>query len=216
MPFRDLPGAERCYFHEGESLISIDEQLQHVYYLVSGVVYRVVITENGDETILSRKTGGEGVSSLIGILVAYSEPGFHPIHEFVAHTDCVCYRIPITVCTEYLHDHPELLEAVLRECVREYVYLSKKYWVKKDKNAPAELCGFLLDNSYVIDGERVLSRQYTNIEIAKFISVHRVTVTNMLRALKDEGCVERVSRGLRLIDVPRLQEYRDRKRTLNY
>ena len=216
MPFRELPGAERCYFQPDERLIHAGDPLDAVYYLVSGVVYRVVLTENGDESILSRKIGSEGVSSLIGILTAFSTPPYRSIHDFIAHTDCVCYKIPIDVCLAYLQQQPDLLVDLLRESVNDYTHLSKKYWAKKEKNAPAELCAFLLENSREVEGRRLLSKQYTNIEIAKFLSVHRVTVTNMLRALKEEGCVERTPQGLVLTNLSALEAYRDRQKTLTY
>lgn len=216
MPFRSLPGAERCFFQPEEHLISAGDPLDVVYYLVSGVVYRIIVTENGDECILNRKNGGEGVASLIGILAAYTEKPYHSINDFVAHTECICYRIPADVCIDYLRQRPELLEGLLHESVCDYASLSKKFWARKEKNASAELCAFLLENSHQINGERVLSRQYTNVEIAKFISVHRVTVTNMLRALKAEGCVERTSEGILLRDPELLAAYRDGEKILSY
>lgn len=216
MPFRELPGAERCYFQPDERLIHAGDPLDVVYYLVSGVVYRIIVTENGDECILNRKNGGEGVASLIGILAAYTEKPYHSINDFVAHTECICYRIPADVCIDYLRQRPELLEGLLHESVCDYASLSKKFWARKEKNAPAELCAFLLENSREVEGRRLLSKQYTNIEIAKFLSVHRVTVTNMLRTLKEEGCVERTPQGLVLTNLSALESYRDRQKTLNY
>lgn len=73
-----------------------------------------------------------------------------------------------------------------------------------------------MENSREVEGRRLLSKQYTNIEIAKFLSVHRVTVTNMLRTLKEEGCVERTPQGLVLTNLSALEAYRDRQKTLNY
>ena len=74
MPFRYLPGAKQCYFQPGESLIRFGEELEYVYYLESGEVYCNALTKEGHAFIFSRKVGGQGVSSLIGILTAYSDP----------------------------------------------------------------------------------------------------------------------------------------------
>ena len=222
MPFRHLAGAERCYFQPEEHLISAGDSLKYIYYLTSGVVYRIGVTENGEECILGRKIGGEGVSSLVGILEAFSKPPQPPAsgpivhHDFIAHTDCVCYKIPVDVCLAYLHEQPDMLENLLRELSIAYGHICRKYWARKEKNVPAELCAFLLENSRESGGVRLLSRQYTNVEIAKFLSVHRVTVTNMLRALKDQGCIERTPRGLVLTDVPQLTDYRNGKKILSY
>ena len=216
MPFRHLAGAERCYFQPEEHLISAGDSLEYIYYLTSGVVYRIGVTENGEECILGRKIGGEGASSLVGIMETFSKQPTESLHDFIAHTDCVCYKIPIDVCLAYLHEQPDMLEALLRELSSDYGRLYRKYWARKEKNVAAELCAFLLENSRESGGVRLLSRQYTNVEIAKFLSVHRVTVTNMLRALKTQGCIERTPRGLVLIDVPQLIDYRNGKKTLSY
>lgn len=216
MPFRYLPGAKQCYFQPGESLIRFGEELEYVYYLESGEVYCNALTKEGHAFIFSRKVGGQGVSSLIGILTAYSDPPFCSIHEIIAHTECMCYQIPRKVCIAYLHRHPELLESLLLRSVNDYTNLSKKYWVNKEKNAPSALCTFLLENSQEVGGKRVLPKQYTNVKIANFLSVHRVTVNNMLRTLKEEGCVERTSQGLVLNNLSLLNEYSARKRKLNY
>lgn len=216
MPFRHLEGAERCYFQPEEHLISAGDSLEYIYYLTSGVVYRIGVTENGEECILGRKIGGEGASSLVGIMETFSKQPTESLHDFIAHTDCVCYKIPIDVCLAYLHEQPDMLEALLRELSSDYGRLYRKYWARKEKNVAAELCAFLLENSRESGGVRLLSRQYTNVEIAKFLSVHRVTVTNMLRALKTQGCIERTPRGLVLIDVPQLTDYRNGKKMLSY
>lgn len=216
MPFRHLAGAERCYFQPEEHLISAGDSLEYIYYLTSGVVYRIGVTEHGEECILGRKIGGEGASSLVGIMETFSKQPTESLHDFIAHTDCVCYKIPIDVCLAYLHEQPDMLEALLRELSSDYGRLYRKYWARKEKNVAAELCAFLLENSRESGGVRLLSRQYTNVEIAKFLSVHRVTVTNMLRALKTQGCVERTPRGLVLTDVPQLTDYRNGKKMLSY
>lgn len=216
MPFRHLAGAERCYFQPEEHLISAGDSLEYVYYLTSGVVYRIGMTENGEECILGRKIGGEGASSLVGIMETFSKQPTESLHDFIAHTDCVCYKIPIDVCLAYLHEQPDMLEALLRELSSDYGRLYRKYWVRKEKNAPAELCAFLLENSHDSSEGRLLSRQYTNVEIARFLSLHRVTVTNMICALKAQGCVERTPRGLLLTDLSMLMAYRDGKKILSY
>lgn len=56
----------------------------------------------------------------------------------------------------------------------------------------------------------------TNIEIAKFLTVHKVTVSRILRALKEQGCVERTERGLLLRDISALEAYAYDNKELDY
>lgn len=71
MPFRDLPGVTQCRFKRGDILIAVGEQMEYVYYLQSGIVYREFVTDSGYESILSRKTSNSIVDSLVGVLVLY-------------------------------------------------------------------------------------------------------------------------------------------------
>lgn len=90
MPFRNLPGATLCTFKKGEHLISAGDEVQAIFYLSSGVVYRIMTRASGNETIVSRKVGGQGVSSLIGIYILYSEEiPYIAANDFVAYSDCV-------------------------------------------------------------------------------------------------------------------------------
>ncbi len=109
MPFRDLPGVTQCRFQQGEYLISVGEQIDHVYYLVKGIVHREFLTVSGYESILSIKTGGSVVGALVGILLFYwpQNKGISD-YNFIARTNCICYRVPKDVCMEYLRQHREL------------------------------------------------------------------------------------------------------------
>lgn len=217
MPFRNLPGATLCTFKKGEHLISAGDEVQAIFYLSSGVVYRIMTRASGNETIVSRKVGGQGVSSLIGIYILYSEEiPYIAANDFVAYSDCVCYRIPVDVCLNYFREHPLMMENLLKDFGREYQFMANKFWGRKEKTAAAQLCGFILRYSREVKGERILSKKYTNVEIAKFISVHKVTVANILRVLKEQECVERTKNGLVLKNVPLIKEYAEQKKKLEY
>lgn len=124
MPFRDLPGVIQCRFKRGDYLIRSGERVEYIYYLLQGTVYRESVTATGTETILSSKISGNIVQSLVGILILYRRP-YEGIsnNDFIAHTNCVCYRIPVDVCMEYLRRHPALLEDVVRVSMDEYMHL---------------------------------------------------------------------------------------------
>lgn len=217
MVLRDYPGVERVFFKAGEVLIKAGEPVEYVYQLVHGLVYRVVVSEAGNETIMSRKTEHTIGGALIGVLLLFSkQAGEVSTNEFVAQTDCVCYRVPKAVCLQYLRSHVDVMEEVLRMAMDEYRQLADKYYARCEKSVPAQLCGFLLNYSVETAQGRVLLKKHTNVEIAKSLSIHRVTVSNMLRALKDQGCVERTPEGLALTNISLLKAFAANEQTLNY
>lgn len=217
MPFRDLPGVTQCRFKQGECLISDGEYIDYVYYLVQGTVYRELLTDSGYESILSVKNGNSVVGSLVGILVLYrtDNPGLCN-YNFIARTNCICYRVPKDVCMRYLREHPILLEDVVRTSMDEYNRLLDLFQAKREGGVAGRLCCFLLERSRDTEDGRILSKKYTNVEMSKFLSVHKVTVARILGALKDEGCVTRTEHGLQLLDIPALEDYAYRHKPLNY
>ena len=217
MLFENLPGVMKCTFQTGERLLSAGDELDGIYYLAKGSVYRVMTRASGTETIVSEKIGGKGVSSLVGIFIIYTEDQPYTVaNDFIAQSECICYRIPIDTCREYIRQHLAMLEQLLYEFGREYRFMADRFWSSKEKSAPASLCVFLLKYSKHYGDKRILPKKYTNIEISKFISVHRVTVANILRALRNNGCIERSECGLLLKNVDLIKDYAEHRKILEY
>ena len=74
-------------FRAGEHIFKIGEQLQYNYYLLNGICARVFLAPNGEEIVLNYFHSGK----MIGI---YSEREQEVVEEFLAKTDCICYKIP--------------------------------------------------------------------------------------------------------------------------
>ena len=216
--FRNLPGAELCYFQPGEYLIESGAPLRYIYYLQSGLVYREVVTASGNENFLSRRLDDDDADSIVGLLAMYTTTDDGLMHSgFVAQTECVCWRIPVEECKRYMRAHPELLERALVLAMQEFAQLNSRFMARREKNAAALLCNVLINYSRKAeDGRIILSKKFTNVEISKSVSVHKVTVANMLRALKAQDCVERTPEGLWLKNIPLLKEYATGQRSLDY
>ena len=219
MSFRDLPGAVQCRFRKGERLIRAGEPIEYIYYMVKGSVYREVVTDKGYESILSKKGGSDDIAhSLVGILAAYNRNiGGVSTSDFIAHTDCIAYRIPVEICKDYLRQHPILLEEVVCCALDEYNRVLKMFQSRREGSGAARLCALLLERSKILDdGRMAVSRKCTNVELSKLLSIHKVTVSRMLRALKEEGVVERTPDGLIILDPKRLKQYADNALVLEY
>lgn len=217
MPFRDLPGVTQCRFRRGDYLIRVGESVEYIYYLLKGTVYREAVTEHGRERILSSKASGSIVESLIGILILYRRPDAGvSSNDFIAHTNCTCYRIPKDVCMEYLRQNPVLLEDVVRTAMDEYMRLMTLFQAKDEGHVAGRLCSLLLERSRQTEQGLLVSKKFTNVEMAKFLSVHKVTVARILRVLKEEDTLARTTEGLLLKNLERLQQYAENEIELKY
>lgn len=217
MPFRDLPGVIQCRFKRGDYLIRAGESVEYVYYLLQGTVYRESVTDAGHETILSRKSSGNIIQSLIGVLTLYRRKSVAIAKDdFIAYTNCLCYRIPKAVCKEYLRQNPDLLEELCCTALDQCAHMEELFRSRQEGGISSRLCKLLLERSRETEEGLVVPKKCTNVEIAKFLSVHKVTVSVILRALKEQDAVVRTPQGLLLKNTQLLQQYANQELQLNY
>ena len=217
MNFTDLPGISPCFFKKGEILIKDGDLVDHVYYLRKGTVYREIVTDTGVESILSCKEGGGLTDSIIGILLLYgTEPPYISGNNFVAGTDCYCLRIPAEAIKRYLYKRPELLEELVGTAVHECGYLMTLYLGKTEVPAPAALCYWMLERLEQDENGHSYLPNYRHDDIAKFLNLHKVTVSRIFSALRREGVLEKTPQGFFVRDMKRLRAYAENMRHLKY
>lgn len=217
MLFQGLPGVSVCRFRKGEYLMWRGEAMPYVYYLKKGEVKREVLSPYGSEMINTVKFGGQITASIIGLLTIY-DSGFDGTcrDDFIAVTDCVCLRVPVEVCMQYLGEHPELLADALTMSIALYDELEMRLNNKRDLRAPQLVSEFLLTHGEAEPEGLLLPKKFNNVEIAKHLSMHSVTVSRILNAMKREGVVERRAEGWLVCDCAALEEYLDGTRKIKY
>lgn len=215
MPFRNLPGAKLVHYKKGDVLLASGEQLTHLIYLVEGVVNREIVTENGNETIISTKTTDSPIDALVGVILLYRDSDISN-STFIAKTDCTCYLIPKESYLEVANKSPELLLDTIRLMTRETKRLTELYNSKREGDAASRLCALLLEQSRPQDDQMIVPSYWSNLEISKYLGIHTVTVSRILKILKQDGCLKRSSQGLVLTDPAKLADYAEHRKQLNY
>lgn len=215
MPFRQLPGARLCCFKKGDILISDGEPISCLYYLIDGLVYREIITESGNETIVNMKTTKTPLGALVGLLILYREDQIST-STFVAKTDCTCYKIPKESYLAMADKDPQIMKETLKLMMKEFVRLTDLYNGKREGDAASRLCQLLLEHSQSEDGRIIVPTQWSNMEMAKYLGVHSVTISRILKALKQNRCLYRSGAVLVISDWEKVTDYAQRKEPLNY
>ena len=215
MPFRHLPGAKLCHFQKGDILLASGDALEYLYYLVEGAVNRTITTENGNETIVTIKTTETPVDALVGVVLLYRENEVSN-STFVAQTDCTCYQIPKESYREVANQSPELLLATIRLLTKETSRLTELYTSKREGDAASRLCALLLKQGRKHEEKLIVPPYWSNLEIAKYLGIHSVTVSRILKILKRDGCLRRESSGLILLDPVKITAYAQHREHLNY
>lgn len=212
--FIALPNAVECFFKKGDVIIEQGEKIQYVYYLAEGLIYRTIISETGDETIYDTKLGDNCLRSALGILYLFNDGLSYT--NFIAKADCRCYKISKKVIMDAISQNAEILYQLVEIAMDFYnnaTVLLQKYQQKQTVN---RLCQFLLDQADRSNGKLAVRKACTNAEISRFLGVHQVTASRIIKCLKDEGIIVRCANGLTILNEELLKEYSAGKRKMRY
>lgn len=214
MTLRDLSDC-CCVFQKGEIIVAQGEAVQYVYYLEKGVCFRSLTTDKGDEVIYNLKESGQNIRSLIGALSLYSSRGYSN-YSFIAKTPCQCLRIPADRFKKWAKDQPEVLMDLLLMSMDYYQELMADFQSRQEGRVANRLCQLLLQNSHLTDGQLIISKEYTHAELGAFLGIHKVTVSRIIRALREEGVLTKGKNGLIISDPLRLRLYAEGLQKVTY
>lgn len=206
-------------FKKDDYLIREGEVVHFVYYLIKGIVHREVITSGGNQVTVTVITGENTQwDAVIGLLVGCVKESRIAEHSvFLAKTDCVCFQIPVTSIWEYLDHHPEQWRTIAKIAMREYREAGELLFIKSDGYTIQKLCQLLLENSVLKKHKQVVdTKLFSNIELAKQLCVHKVTVARMLKALKEDKLIEKERNYIEILDVDRLEECAEGLKKIKY
>ncbi|MDO7786609.1 Crp/Fnr family transcriptional regulator [Desulforamulus aquiferis] len=210
------PGVVLCEFKKGEYIIRQGEEIQYLYYLMSGTCHRSTITEKGDEIVFGVKKSSENfVQSTLGVLIIYSN-GISS-NNFIADTTCKCYRIPKKNFLHYIKDKPELLNQLITLAMYELRELAGSFQARQEGKVANRLCEQLLKNAQLRQGKLIVNKDYSNYTtIGRFLGIHKVTVAKILKALKEEGIIDKDKQGIIILNEKLLTSYARAEKTIDY
>lgn len=214
LDFTSLEGATKCYFKKGDVIIEQEEYLNYIYYLSEGLIYRTILNEKGDITIYDTKSGDNWLKSALGILYLFNDGVSYT--NFIAKSDCVCYRIPKDAVMNVIRDDERILYDLVEIAMDFYNKTILLLQQKQQKSTVRRLCQFLLDEADYKNNKLAVRKACTNTEISRFLGVHQVTASRIIKCLKDEGIIVRCANGLTILDETKLKDYANGNRKMNY
>lgn len=210
------PGVVGCKFKKGDYIIKHGEEIKSIYYLAKGSCYRTAFTEKGSEIIYSIKnSSGSFVHSLLGVLILYSDGV--SITNFIARTNCDCYKIPKEIFFEYVRDKADILNQILSMAMREYRDLICFYQARQAGTVANFLCSQLLKNVRKEQQEAPGANDYNSIKkLSGLLGVHKVTVAKIFKALREEGVINKDGKNIVILDEKQLARYAKGEETIKY
>jgi CRP/FNR family transcriptional regulator, cyclic AMP receptor protein len=184
-------------FYEGDNS-------DKIYYLIKGSVKLTKTTDDGLELELYHVQENE----IFGELQSFGH--YQNIFNAEAITDCVIGVIPQSDLVTLLWQQKDLLGEFLKWTgfMQRFIELKLKDLLFHGKNGALASTIIRIGNTYgeYCNGEIVIQKKFTNIELAKMINTTRETVNRMIADLKKNGIVDQINGHLVIKNLSNLKK----------
>lgn len=192
------------HYKKGQPILPIGEHVTHLYYLKQGRAGRLVTAANGAEKFI-KVVCDQGI---IGEVVFFQNR--INSHPFIAIEDCDCYLFDKQTVNEVLLANTQFVQQLIQWFCQRMSALNVQVTDSLIKNPHYRICKFLLE--YVqqfgaVDekGRRIYQGKLSHYDIAKYLGINRVSVTNVLNQLQEEGIIYKERKLLILLNIEYLQ-----------
>lgn len=192
--FDVLPYLQVTEYEKSEYVIRGDQPLTKLYYLVAGSVKLNRIHKNGRQSLIDffRPPCILGEAELFE---ADKLPS-----PLITLTPCVFLEVDMCRCRPLLLSDAQFLRELCGMMLKRRVAQNRKYLNLAAYPSRNNLAVSLL----ALENEGIFSEKYT--EIADYLSVSYRHLMHLIAQLCDEGTIERVPQGLRILNWDRLRE----------
>ncbi len=200
---RLIPVAEHREFPVGATLIEQGEYATGIYFLLDGHVKQTVMNPNGTVRALAMIAPG----CVIGEAAVLDGEPSQITTTALTRLKCLFLR------TEQVHDlietDPDFVRLLLLTLTRRFRLLSKLVTDTTLRPVPEQLTCLLhqlaRQKGPEQKGLRHVTLQVSHQELAEFLGVSRVTISNCLANLKEEGLIETGHRLIHVLEPSRLR-----------
>ncbi|KJS88137.1 MAG: hypothetical protein JM58_01790 [Peptococcaceae bacterium BICA1-8] len=202
-----LNGGIKKSYYKNSAIVAQGEKMDSIFYLHQGKVKVLLLTEKGEEKLFWYASEG----NIIGDV-----PFFHlyPSNAaIIAETDCEVYSYDRKTFLGILHANPEFADYMLSIMAKKIRVLINQVQDISFNNPTKRISKllYLLTQQFgekSDTGGTEINLSITHKEIASITCVHRVTATNVLSILKNEGIISKSDSGnIIVVDSARLFKY---------
>lgn len=181
-----------------------------VCYLDHGIAALNRINREGEEQIYLY-FGEKRVIGFANALVKY-----FPIHwdQYItptpfwitAKTSCVYYYMREIVFDSLMEESPPFVRGILGAATLNYLEIVNKVQGIMDGDKTAQFCQWLLTCRVEHEGQTVIPKAFSFVEVAKYLGMHPVTVSRIAGRLKAQGILLRKDGYLVIKDEKKIRE----------
>jgi CRP/FNR family transcriptional regulator len=193
-------------FRNGDYILRQGEKAESISYISKGRIQVVMVTPDGKEKTLWYTIAGNIINDV----------GYFHQHlsnaSIIANGECEMYEFTKETVNKLMHKYPEFSEELLVSMAKRIRVLVHQLDVLSFSKPISQICRFLYAFSEKYGNktgeETHIQLDITHSEIASMSSLHRVTVSKILKKLESENILHYESKGsIYISDIDKLYDY---------
>ena len=198
--------SQKKVYKTGDRIFTIGEKIPYLYYLKSGKAGRLISTINGAEKYVKVVCD----ESIIGEVIFFKQIEV-TTGEFVAIEDCECYLFDENTVYKVLLKDEQIIRDLIRWFCNRMSALNYQVTDSLVKDPHYRVCKFLLDyvkefGVYKPNSQYEYNGKLSHYDIAKYLGMNRVSVTNVMKELQEEGIIIKERNKLVILDMEYLEQ----------
>lgn len=175
----------------------------YVYFLQEGICALHSVSPGGEERIYQYFQPNDFIGFIPAYIHDYPDETFYAF-SITAKSDCVLYQIPAVSFRSYIDSHPELYRWLFQMTVAHYDCALRHCYALQKGDSFGSLCQVLTELASPCGNYHVLHRYFTYSELANYLGIHTITVTRLMKRLKDMGLIRKQGHITVIPDIRRL------------
>lgn len=193
--------ATKMVVQKGEFIYSSKDD-SHAYFLHSGICALCSVGKNKElKTHLyfmdQRLIGFAHFAR--NVLSMHDNLPHNPL-TVLAKTDCIVYRIDGEIVMNLMRTDLHFSNMLFEILSENYLNIFHRYLQMEEESAPIRVCMLCMDYAILDHGVLQLPRFFTSTEIAEYLNIHIVTLSRIMGALKQLGCVKKEGHHILILD----------------
>ncbi len=176
---------------------------KYVYCLEEGLCALHSVSVSGKERIYQYFLPGDFIGFIPAYRRSYPDDTFYAF-SITAKSACSLYQVPYTTFREFVDSHPEFYRWLFETAVTHYDSALIHCYTLQDGDNFTSLCQALIELAILEDSRYIIHRDFSYNEIASYLGIHTITVTRLMRRLKDMGVIAKDGHATVILDMDRL------------
>lgn len=162
----------------------------YVYFLTEGICALHSVYPDGKERIYQYFQPNDLIGFIPVYIHDYPDDTFYAF-SITAKSDCTLYQIPFASFRDYIDRCPELYRWLFELTVSHYDCALRHCYALQNGNSLSRLCHALAELAVPCGNHYVLHSYFTYGELANYLGLHTITVTRLMKHLKDTGAIRK-------------------------